>query len=264
MTEPIPNRVCDRDGCPNPPPGRRRYCSDECKDWWRQQPCTVDGCDEVAVQRSPLLCGAHRSRLRRYGDPTGTLPCAECGEPLGAEATRGRQVHAGKCSVERHNRQTRERAKANYVPVQSLVRCASANCCNLLLRSAGTRSVKYCPQCKGDATSRYIERRKADGSLRQIRAKNRLKRYGLTLERYEQMLADQAGKCAVCGTDEPGGQRGTWHIDHDHGCCAGGYSCGRCVRGLLCNNCNVAAGLLGDSPAAAAALADYLLRGAMR
>lgn len=31
-------------------------------------------------------------------------------------------------------------------------------------------------------------------------------------------------------------------VDHDHDCCPGGWSCGRCVRGLICSECNVLEG----------------------
>jgi hypothetical protein len=68
------------------------------------------------------------------------------------------------------------------------------------------------------------------------------------------MLADQGGVCAVPGC----GAGGVLHIDHDHECCPGTYSCGECVRGLICGNCNTGLGLFGDDVARITGAADYL------
>lgn len=66
----------------------------------------------------------------------------------------------------------------------------------------------------------------------------RLRRFQLSEESYAALLELQANACAVCGTEEP--DMGEWHIDHDHSCCGVGVypTCGKCVRGLLCSNCN--------------------------
>jgi hypothetical protein len=73
------------------------------------------------------------------------------------------------------------------------------------------------------------------------------------------MLAAQGGGCAICGATEPGG-RGTFHVDHDHGCCAGTNrkTCGSCVRGLLCNGCNIGLGAFADDTTRLAAAIAYL------
>lgn len=81
----------------------------------------------------------------------------------------------------------------------------------------------------------------------------------LTVEQFDERLAAQGGACGNPGCDatEPGG-KGAWHVDHDHACCPGPRSCGGCVRGLLCNKCNVALGYARDSAAVLRGLADYL------
>lgn len=84
---------------------------------------------------------------------------------------------------------------------------------------------------------RELDRKRRNYSPEKERARQ-LARYNLTAERFAVILANQGGRCAICKTDEPGGA-GTWHIDHDHGCCsAQKSSCGSCVRGLLCAYCN--------------------------
>lgn len=48
-------------------------------------------------------------------------------------------------------------------------------------------------------------------------------------------------KCEACGAAGP------VVVDHDHDCCPGDRSCGKCVRGYICRKCNSGIGLLGDT-----------------
>ena len=90
------------------------------------------------------------------------------------------------------------------------------------------------------------------------RGKSRLHRYGLTEEAFAALIVAQGGQCAICGTTEPGGS-GAWHVDHDHACCPGRVTCGgKCIRGLLCNRCNVGVGMFLDNAETLRAAADYL------
>lgn len=47
-------------------------------------------------------------------------------------------------------------------------------------------------------------------------------------------------------------------VDHDHKCCPGKTSCGRCVRGLLCGNCNTILGRQRDDAEVFLRMAGYL------
>lgn len=92
----------------------------------------------------------------------------------------------------------------------------------------------------------------------------RLKDHHVPHERARRLMADPG--CEVCGTDMLVLVRNSVHkmgsvlvVDHDHACCpANAHSCGKCVRGLICRACNVAAGHLYDSPVHARSLATYL------
>ena len=78
--------------------------------------------------------------------------------------------------------------------------------------------------------------------------KSHLKRkYGLTLEAFDELLAAQGGGCAICGKPDAD------NVDHDH-------ETGR-VRGILCFNCNIAIGQFDDDEdRAARGGRDYLDR----
>lgn len=79
--------------------------------------------------------------------------------------------------------------------------------------------------------------------------------YGITSAQYGELLALQGGGCAICGS--PPGAR-MLAVDHDHGCCPGKKSCGRCLRGLLCSRCNLALGKVRDSKQLLRNAIDYL------
>jgi len=81
------------------------------------------------------------------------------------------------------------------------------------------------------------------------------RKYGITLEQYEQMFAQQGGVCAICKRPETSVIKGSLiqlSVDHHH-------TEGR-VRGLLCFRCNALIGTMADDPALIRAAADYLDR----
>lgn len=74
-----------------------------------------------------------------------------------------------------------------------------------------------------------------------------LSKYGLTVEQYHQMLEDQDYKCKICKREDTSFRK-RLSVDHDHSCCPGESSCGKCVRGLLCHHCNAGLGNFKDNP----------------
>lgn len=77
--------------------------------------------------------------------------------------------------------------------------------------------------------------------------------YRLGFKEYEQMLFSQNGVCAICSGEPPKNQHKTrLNIDHCH-------TTGK-VRGLLCDACNRAIGLLKDSPDLLNKAISYLAR----
>lgn len=88
-----------------------------------------------------------------------------------------------------------------------------------------------------------------------------LANHHLSREEYDRRLEAQGGRCAnrACPAEAPGGASSrNWHIDHNHACCPGAYSCGKCVRGLLCRLCNTGLGMFGDNAARMRGAIEYL------
>lgn len=67
--------------------------------------------------------------------------------------------------------------------------------------------------------------------------------YNITLLQYRELYERQKGVCAIC--KQPC-TRGMLSVDHDHSCCPGRPTCGKCTRGLLCDRCNSSIGKFQD------------------
>lgn len=79
--------------------------------------------------------------------------------------------------------------------------------------------------------------------------------FGITLDDYSSILADQGGKCAICGAEEKdevevGRKIAKLCVDHCHKT--------NVIRGILCHNCNRSIGLLKDNPDILEKAASYL------
>jgi hypothetical protein len=104
----------------------------------------------------------------------------------------------------------------------------------------------YCKSCGIIKQRNWINNNPDLYNAQKLR--QRLKRFNLTVDQYDDLLAKQNGECAVCGTVLSSLPTSRLSVDHDHACCSGPTSCGNCVRGLLCTNCNSGLGHFKDNP----------------
>jgi len=99
-------------------------------------------------------------------------------------------------------------------------------------------NLKECSKCK-KLVPHSRDKNNSDGlrslCIECIRKYNLQRRYKLSVEDYNRMFEEQGGRCDICNKP-PNGKR--LAVDHDHACCEGSRSCGECVRGLLCGECN--------------------------
>jgi hypothetical protein len=125
------------------------------------------------------------------------------------------------------------------------------------VRKHNGHSESYCVPCKksygSERSRRYYanhpehrERRRQGNQRAQFKRK-----YGITVDEFERMKAQQGGVCAICGNG-PHERRVDLSVDHCH---ATGV-----VRGLLCDQCNTGLGSLRDSPELLERALEYLRR----
>jgi hypothetical protein len=74
--------------------------------------------------------------------------------------------------------------------------------------------------------------------------------YGITVDDYNAILTVQNHKCAGCGIEDTKAPRNKLYVDHCHKT--------NNIRGLLCQHCNTALGMVKDNPDTLLNLISYL------
>lgn len=142
----------------------------------------------------------------------------------------------------------------SFTPYRASQRTCSRSCRD---RQPHKQAAARARQARPEARERKNRARRigASPSKRAVNLRNNLRRYGVTPEWYEAKLAEQDGRCAICGRTPPPGaikSASRLHVDHCHDSAN--------VRGLLCNRCNPGLGYFGNDPALLEAAAAYLRR----
>lgn len=212
----------------------------------KRLPCTFEGCGRQ--RHAKKLCDGHYQQLLKTGT-TWPLSATRSRKPSFVSLTSLPCSFAG-CKNKRacgdwchgHNYQLR-----HGKPLAPLWQHAKLSVCRVCKDPKKPRTSEFFRVALNvtglSGTCRECAQRK---TLREI-----LRKHGVDESWYDRTLAAQGGRCAICGTSNPGRKR-RFKIDHDHATAE--------VRGLLCHHCNVGIGLLGDSPLTLRAAVGYLER----
>lgn len=80
-------------------------------------------------------------------------------------------------------------------------------------------------------------------------------KHHISKDKYDELVSLYDGNCHSCK------ERPAMNIDHDHSCCSTRFSCGKCIRGVLCSQCNTSLGLLLDNKVYILRLLEYINSG---
>lgn len=115
----------------------------------------------------------------------------------------------------------------------------------------------HCRECH----SKYFKARRAAGLIPKTtyeynRAAMLWTKYRLRPEQFAAIMVSQNNACAICEESFSG----VPCVDHDHTCCPGEKTCGKCIRGFLCGSCNTGIARFMDNPVLLSKAASYLVK----
>jgi Recombination endonuclease VII len=245
--------ICEREDC-SEPGYNRGLCLRHYREVQKAErgACSVPTCDEPWAAKD--LCTVHYERFRRTGS-TDAPP--EAGRPCSVKTCEERVIAQEMCG--KHYAYWRKHGVPEPPPKPEKVwlPCTHAGCTELATRKNGMCNRHYRkaiagtkPMCIEEGCPRRARTHGGFCDTHGTDLARQLKtRYNMTVPEYKAMLEAQGGGCAICGRSPSAGTRiKRLVVDHDHGCCPGDTSCGKCVRGLLCNYCNRLLGMALDDP----------------
>ena len=115
----------------------------------------------------------------------------------------------------------------------------------------------YCSMCRGEYLKGWYMKRKSEGRDWYKNNRDRHKdmtlrcHFGIGLEKYNEILESQEGRCAICGKSKDDNKKSLC-VDHCH-------KTGK-VRGLLCDHCNKGLGQFMDDPQLLLLAHEYIRR----
>lgn len=206
------------------------------------KPCAFESCPRPGIGPT-ALCETHQNQRREGRDLSAVLPPIRRDRPCKASGPGwtcdGFENHrTGLCSFHQG-----QKLQNIHGFTQKKIRASH----EVLVRD--DRGYKECGSC-GEwlRESSFYEAKHTSDKLQPhckecYRDRNLKRRFKISLREYNQLLESQGGVCAICKSPDSRNLA----VDHDHSCCPGNNSCGQCVRGLLCSECNTGLGRFKDN-----------------
>lgn len=246
---------------------RLPYTSAEIQDLFGGK-CQLDFCDDTHWNRG--YCKYHYQQHARGREFTVKPERAARATPCTFPGCDRMQHSKGHCAT--HAKQRRDGKELTPLPIRAKTLKCSFETCDLEVRTKGLCAAHYGQSRRGDGKLSELRDyftpgvecgvencdKDADGRGLCKFHRDQSRKYNLSNEMLSNIFREN--RCDICGS-EPGDR--SLHIDHDHKCCPMAGSCGKCVRGVLCSDCNLSLGKMGDSPERLERAARYLREGSL-